>query len=239
MSLCAYIGRSARDRILRTSSGHMTAMRSTCCKLGPSPNSRSTPSAARKVSHLLVERQHQGCGPGVSSFFTGVSSVRWIDDVLYATHTAVGYPIPPGIQTVRGFDGHAYFDFSGMQWCVYDAFGVLPSETVKSIGGHQPEIPLGDENPLRGPAGKRRNKARLRLMKRMWGLDSEFKAAISRHFDQLGRIVPNDLTPLSRPSSLPSCGASKGCSRCSTPSSVSRTRTRTCGRAVSRRPSRR
>ena len=98
--------------------------------------------------------------PGVASFFTWSLIRQVIDDVLYATHAAADYPIPPGIQTVRRFDGHAYFDFSAMQWCVYDAFGVLPSETAKSIGGHQPEIPLGDENPLRGPEGKRRNKAR-------------------------------------------------------------------------------
>ena len=136
--------------------------------------------------------------PGVASFFTWSLIRQVIDDVLYAMHTAAGYPIPPGIQTVRRFDGHAYFDFSGMQWCVYDAFGVLPSETVKSIGGHQPEIPLGDEHPLRGPEGTRRTKARLRLMKRMWGLDNEFKTTIARHFDELGRIALSDLTPLSR-----------------------------------------
>ena len=35
-------------------------------------------------------------------------------------------------------------------------------------------------------------------MKRMWGLDKEFKATIARYFDELGRITPNDLTPLSR-----------------------------------------
>ena len=136
--------------------------------------------------------------PGVVGFFTWSLIRQVIDDVLYATQTATDYPTPPGIQTVRRFDGHAYFDFSGIQWCLYDAFGVLPSETVKSMGGHQPEIPLGDEHPLRGPEGKRRTKARLRLMKRMWGLDQEFKATIARCFDELGRIVPNDLTPLSR-----------------------------------------
>ena len=136
--------------------------------------------------------------PGVTGLFSWSLIRQVIDDVLYATHTAADYPIPPGIQTVRRFDGHAYFDFSGMQWYYYDAFGVLPSDTVKSIGGHQPEIPLGDENPLRDPEGKRRNKARLRLMRRMWGLDKEFKATIARHFEELGRIVPNDLTRLSR-----------------------------------------
>ena len=136
--------------------------------------------------------------PGVAGFFTWSLIRQVIDDVLYAMQTAADYPIPPGIQTVRRFDGHAYFDFSGMQWCIYDAFGVLPSEAVKSIGGHQPEIPLGDDNPLRGPEGRRRYKARLRLVKRMWGLDKEFRAAIARHFDELGRIAPNDLTPLSK-----------------------------------------
>ena len=136
--------------------------------------------------------------PGVTGFFTWSLICQVIDDVLYATQTAADYPIPPGIQTVRRFDGHAYFDFSGMQWALYDAFGVLPAETVKSIGGHQPEIPLGDDNPLRGPDGTRRNRARLRLMRRMWGLDKQCKATIARHFDELARIVPSDLAPLSR-----------------------------------------
>ena len=35
-------------------------------------------------------------------------------------------------------------------------------------------------------------------MKRMWGLDNEFKTTIARHVDELGRIAPSDLTPLSR-----------------------------------------
>src|SRR5208282_5001572 len=51
-----------------------------------------------------------------------------------------------GMEVVRRFQGRAFFDLTGIQWAFYDAFGVLPADTVKAIGGSQPVIPVPPEN---------------------------------------------------------------------------------------------
>jgi phosphoenolpyruvate synthase/pyruvate phosphate dikinase len=88
--------------------------------------------------------------PGVVSMFAWSMILEAVDGVLYAGPRLVGYEIPPGMQTVRRIDGHAYFDLTAIQWCWYDLVGATPAQTVASIGGHQPEIPVPPGNPLRG-----------------------------------------------------------------------------------------
>src|SRR5262249_14374946 len=74
-------------------------------------------------------------------------------DANYASHKAVGYDIPPGLQAMRRFHGRGYFDLTAGQWAAYDAFGTLPSQFNPVAGGHQPEIvvPPGRFRSRSGP----------------------------------------------------------------------------------------
>src|SRR6185369_2873887 len=65
----------------------------------------------------------------------------------------------------------------------------------KSIGGHQPEIPVPG-NPLEGPEGSRRKKAGLRLMRRIWGVEREVSGVVAKREQRLSRIRSVDLTQL-------------------------------------------
>ena len=89
-----------------------------------------------------------------------------VGEVLWAAPNAVGYQIPPGMEVVRRFQGRGYFDLTMMQWAFYDSLGILPADVVKVVGGHQPEIPV-PPNPLKGPMGRRRALAGLRLLRRI------------------------------------------------------------------------
>ena len=133
-----------------------------------------------------------------------ISTVSWsilsqaVDRVLYAAPRAAGYRVPTGIETVRRFDGRSYFDFTAMQWCFYDALGVMPADAVRSVGGHHPQIPVPAGNPFKGPEGRRRRRAGFRLLRRLWRFEREIEPSISQHFrairsiglDNLGRL-PN------------------------------------------------
>ena len=80
--------------------------------------------------------------PGVVSTFAWSMIQEAIDGVLYACPRLVGYEIPSGMHSVKRIDGHAYFDLTAIQWCWFDLVGALPAQTVATIGGHQPEIPV-------------------------------------------------------------------------------------------------
>nr|MDQ2715872.1 PEP-utilizing enzyme [Chloroflexota bacterium] len=85
--------------------------------------------------------------------------------ILYAPCDALGYALPAGMEALRRFSGRAYLDLTTMQWVYYDAFGLLPHEFNQSVGGHQPEIPVPSQHPLRGRAGLRRMRGLLRLLR--------------------------------------------------------------------------
>ena len=98
----------------------------------------------------------------VVSMFAWSMIVEAIDSILYAGPRLRGYEIPLGMQTIKRIDGHAYFDLTALQWCWYDFVGSMPAQTVATIGGHQPEIPVPPGDPLMGAAGRRRKKTRLK-----------------------------------------------------------------------------
>ncbi|MBZ5498042.1 MAG: hypothetical protein LAP85_16695 [Acidobacteriia bacterium] len=58
---------------------------------------------------------HKDAIPGVVSTLSWSMIQDVIGDVLYAAFIAAGYKIPPGLEVVRRFDGHAYFDLTGVQ----------------------------------------------------------------------------------------------------------------------------
>ena len=117
--------------------------------------------------------------------------------ISYAAQKAVGYQLPPGLEVVRRFQGRAFFDLTAMQWAFYDAFGVLPADVVKLLGGQQPEIPV-PPNPLKGPPGRRRGMAGLRLLGQIWNYPAKSRAAIESQFIFERSLRPIDWTTLSR-----------------------------------------
>ena len=103
-----------------------------------------------------------------------------VRNIAWASLEAVGYPVPLGMESTRRFAGRAYFDLTALQWAFYDAFGMLPSETNRGLGGHQPEIPLPSGSPFRGWRGCGRFGNRLRLLRKLLGLPRRLPLAIER-----------------------------------------------------------
>jgi rifampicin phosphotransferase len=116
--------------------------------------------------------------PGVSTPFSWSVVSPIISDMLYVPCQAVGYSIPTGMEQMRRFSGRGYFDLTTLQWSYCDTFGLLPPDVNRDIGGHQPEIPIPSQHPLRGWKGLRRILARLHLVR-----------AILRH----ARAFPHDI----------------------------------------------
>lgn len=61
-------------------------------------------------------------------------------------------------------DVRAYFDLTSLFWAFYDGLGLTASEFNRSMGGHQPELPVAEPNPMQGPRARRINRARLKLL---------------------------------------------------------------------------
>src|SRR5688500_2090270 len=120
-----------------------------------------------------------------------------IDAILYAGPQLLGFDIPPGMQSVKRIDGHAYFDLTAIQWCWYDLVGAMPAQTVAAIGGHQPEIPVPSGDPFAGPAGRQRKKARLRAFWLILGFNRRFRHVLGAHFAAVRDLAALPWTQLS------------------------------------------
>lgn len=135
--------------------------------------------------------------PGVPSELSWSSLCNGISEALYAAPRAARYQIPAGMELIRRFHGRAYFDLTGMQWAFYDAFGILPADTVQAIGGSQPEIPV-PKDPLDGQEGRRRRIARLRLLKGLWAVRARGRAALESALAYQRSLREVDWTQTSR-----------------------------------------
>ena len=130
-------------------------------------------------------------GPNVSfaGIHRSVLPVRAVDAILYAGPRLSGYEIPHGMQTIKRIDGHAYFDLTALQWCWYDFAGAMPAQTVATIGGHQPEIPVPPGDPLVGSAGRRRKKTRLKIFWRMLGFNYRARRIFQEHLAEVRAVA--------------------------------------------------
>lgn len=127
--------------------------------------------------------------PDVVSMFAWSMIMEAIDGILYAGPRLSGYEIPPGMQTIKRIDGHAYFDLTALQWCWYDFAGAMPAQTVATIGGHQPEIPVPPGDPLVGSAGRRRKKTRLKILWRMLGFNYRARRIFQEHLAEVRAVA--------------------------------------------------
>lgn len=105
----------------------------------------------------------------------------FFDTLLNAFLYAVGYPILSGVTAMKRFNGRMYANLSLMQWNYYDCFGVKPSDTNASFGGHQSEININDKGPFYGRQGLKRIfrtiKLLLALNKAKKNVEQSFAAA--------------------------------------------------------------
>ncbi|KKM10333.1 hypothetical protein SY88_14110 [Clostridiales bacterium PH28_bin88] len=139
--------------------------------------------------------------PGLQSTLSWSLIKPAITHIMYSHLPMVGYPVPPGLEVLRRFSGRAYFDLTAMQWAMYDALGLLPSEFIKGLGGHQPPIPVPSLEPLKGPQGHRRMRTRLRFilwlrrqMKELPVRIAEFRQAMrERRDDESSRLTSFEL----------------------------------------------
>lgn len=88
-----------------------------------------------------------------------------VSTLLRAPCQAAGYILPDEIGMMQRFKGRAYLNLTVLQWSYYDALGILPSEVNQGLGGHQPEITVPTQHPLRGKSGFRRLRGRLALLR--------------------------------------------------------------------------
>ena len=93
------------------------------------------------------------------SFPAPATMITWsmmevvVRNVLFASLTLVRYPVPVGMQVMRRFFGRFYFDLAILQWAMYDAIGIIPSETNRTTGGFQPEGRVPAAIPFHGRTG--------------------------------------------------------------------------------------
>jgi rifampicin phosphotransferase len=101
----------------------------------------------------------------------------------------LGYVVPAGLEVVRRFEGRAYFDLTNLQAIYFDALGVPPSETNRSVGGPHVSIRL----PSVSPALERRwQRARLRALWLVLRQQRSYAAAIDR-VQRAARALPLEL----------------------------------------------
>src|SRR5262249_24449393 len=78
-----------------------------------------------------------------------------------------------------------------------DALGTAPSEINRDLGGAQPEIEVPAGDPMKGATGRRRSRALLKFVARIWRLEREMQPEIARVLDLVRAERGRDLTRLS------------------------------------------
>ncbi|KUO77561.1 MAG: pyruvate, phosphate dikinase [Desulfosporosinus sp. BRH_c37] len=139
--------------------------------------------AIPKITYLELRDQPEiwsngnfrDAGPMVFSLLGNRMSKDVVDVLFNSYLKAVGYPIIPGLKNSRIFNGRVYANLSLMQWRHYDCFGLTPSSTNETMGGHQPEIKISEKGPYRGLRGLKRL---IRLYKFLLELNKIKKNAI-------------------------------------------------------------
>jgi rifampicin phosphotransferase len=135
--------------------------------------------------------------PGVMTPLSWSMVQAAVSHCMLTTQHAAGYEVPPGLELLRRFSGRAYLDLTGLQWAFYDALGSKPADINRDLGGLQPEIDVGPDDPLRGPDGPRRRKAQRKLLARLWRFDRELAPQMARLHDQVRETRGADLARLS------------------------------------------
>ncbi len=105
--------------------------------------------------------------PGVQSPLGWWLNSAWAEVMLRDLFTAAGYPLPEGLTWSRLYSGRAFLNLSAVQWAAYDAFGIPPAQTNRSLGGHQPEVTLPPPPSHLSAPGRARLRRLLRFGRRL------------------------------------------------------------------------
>ena len=132
--------------------------------------------------------------PGVLSPYGWSISLGVVRHNLFAPHRAAGYDIPPGLEVCRRFSGRAYFDLTSLFWAFYDGLGISAAEFNRSMGGHQPEFPVDEPDPMKGKHARRRARARVRLLRATLSVDRRLPGEIKAMLETARRARGVDLT---------------------------------------------
>ena len=154
---------------------------------------RAGPKALVSLPQYWSRGNLKDSSPGVPCELSWSALVEIVSTVCFASLRSGGCGIDEGIELVRRFHGRGYFDFTFLQWAFFDGFGLLPEVTIRAIGGHQPliEVPPGD--PLKGPAGKRRRTASLRLLRALWGFEKKHTQRFRQHIRRMRELAGQPL----------------------------------------------
>ena len=117
---------------------------------------RKTFAALKNQPDIWSNGNYRDAVPMVLSPLIRRSTINTIDLILKSNYSETGYHLPEGLQFSRFFNGRLYCNLSALQWAMYDAMGILPRGFNVSFGGHQPEIELKDQKPLKGLIGIKR-----------------------------------------------------------------------------------
>jgi len=158
---------------------------------------RAGPKALVSLPQYWSRGNLKDSSPGVPCDFSWSSLHELVFTVAFASLPPSGYELDTGLELVRRFHGRAYFDFTLIQWAMFDAFGVGPELTIRLVGGHQPktEIPAGD--PLKGPDGKRRRQAALKLARALWGFEKKNAPKLQEVIQEMRSLAEQPLESIS------------------------------------------
>jgi pyruvate,water dikinase len=119
----------------------------------------------------------------------------YLRSIFFAPIERLGYSVPPGMEVVRRIEGRAYLDLTSLQAIYYDALGVLPSATNRTLGGLPAEIEVPPPTPEleREWSGRKQRAVWLLLRHQM-----QYPKAIAR-MHRAARAAMVDLKELSNP----------------------------------------
>jgi phosphoenolpyruvate synthase/pyruvate phosphate dikinase len=145
---------------------------------------RSGPEDLRRQTRYWSNANIVDSLPGVlyELAWSGVQEV--VGDVAFASLTASGYAVPPGLELVRRFEGRGYFDVTMMQWLFFDGFGLPPAVTAQSLGGSFLVMPL----PKGQHSSLNRAWRTLRLMWSLRGISRKYAPRFRRHIERVMEI---------------------------------------------------
>ena len=159
---------------------------------------RAGPKALVSLPRYWSRGNLKDSSPGVPCELSWSTLQELVFVVAFASVGISGYRLDPGLELVRRFRGRVYFDFTLIQWAMFDAFGVAPELTIRLIGGHQPliQVPAGD--PLKGAVGKRRRKAALKLAWTLWGFEKRSAPKLQQFIDEMRSLASQPMESSSR-----------------------------------------
>ncbi|MDR3698978.1 MAG: PEP/pyruvate-binding domain-containing protein [Candidatus Sulfopaludibacter sp.] len=154
---------------------------------------RIVPLGLRGLPRYWSNANIQDSSPGVVCELSWSEIYDAVEPIVFASARASGYEVPNGVELVHRFHGRGYLDLSLIQWIFFDAFGLEPEVTARSLGGYQPLIPRPPGDPLKGPEGTLRRRRALKLSRCLWRFEKKNAAGFQRHIADMRALAAESL----------------------------------------------